>query len=170
MSHRQQRAFCEHIRDRFPKRFRGKRVLDVGSLNVNGTNRRLFNGGSYLGVDILPGDGVDLVGTVHDVQGEFDVIISTEMLEHDPGWRESVLGMIARLAPGGFLILTCAGPGRVEHGTRNCPDPGMENDTDYYGNISLTDMLAVVREVPWQHLEVHFERGHCDTYLFGVLA
>ena len=60
-------------------------VLDVGSLDVNGSARPLFSG-PYYGIDIQDGPGVDEVANIHDcgpLVAEYDVIVCCEMLEHD---------------------------------------------------------------------------------------
>ncbi len=38
MAHGQQQQFMQNVRDRFPEKFSGVRVLDVGSLDINGNN------------------------------------------------------------------------------------------------------------------------------------
>lgn len=69
------------------------RILDVGAFDVNGTLRPLFVGEgkqlwTYTGVDMAPGNGVDLVVQPHEPlpfeDGSFDVVLSTSCLEHDP--------------------------------------------------------------------------------------
>lgn len=86
-------------------------TLEVGSYDVNGSVRRFFHG-RYWGVDMRDGPGVDQVLTSHQLDQlteRFDVVISTEMLEHDAmPWR-SVPQMRDRLNPGGLLILTARG-------------------------------------------------------------
>src|SRR5512133_1128292 len=69
---------------------RGKSVLEVGSQNVNGSLRSYVEGlgpSRYFGVDMTPGDGVDEVCSAEKLierfgVDAFDVVISTEMLEH----------------------------------------------------------------------------------------
>jgi SAM-dependent methyltransferase len=94
-------------------------VLEIGSLNVNGSVRSLFSASSrYCGVDLRPGDGVDRVMNAHSLEfaaGEFDVVISTETLEHDSHFWLSVGEMGRVLSPGGFLIITARGNGFPEH-------------------------------------------------------
>ena len=65
----------------------GPKILEVGSYDVNGSVRPLFSrAGSYVGVDFRPGPGVDLTMNAHCLKfpdRSFDLVISTEMLEHD---------------------------------------------------------------------------------------
>ncbi len=113
------------------------RVLDCGSLDINGSNRKYFPNSEYLGVDLGEGEGVDLVSPVHllDEVGPFDVVISTEMLEHDEFWQISVRRMIQLLKEGGLFILTCAAPGRGEHGTEKNTPQDSPFTNDHYGNV-----------------------------------
>lgn len=86
-------------------------VLEVGSYNVNGTVRDLFTG-RYAGVDMRDGPGVDTVARSDALPfpaSEFDVVVSTEMLEHDQRPWLSVAEMARVLRPGGHLLLTCRG-------------------------------------------------------------
>jgi SAM-dependent methyltransferase len=101
----------------------GQEVLEVGSQNVNGSPREVvagFGPKKYVGVDFQIGTGVDVVLDVKNLTTYFgvdcfDVVISTEMLEHAKDWREAVQQMKAVLKPGGLLILTTRGPGFPIH-------------------------------------------------------
>jgi SAM-dependent methyltransferase len=99
--------------------FAGQAVLEVGSMNVNGSVRPHFNSAaSYTGVDFLAGDGVDLVMNAHALafrEASFDLVISTEMLEHDDEFWRSAAEMGRVLKPGGLLILTARGNGFMPH-------------------------------------------------------
>lgn len=89
------------------------RVLEVGSFDVNGTVRPLFEGAAaYVGVDVAPGPGVDVVvayGKLPFESAAFDVVVSTEMLEHDrKPWRTAA-EMVRVLRRGGRLLATARG-------------------------------------------------------------
>jgi SAM-dependent methyltransferase len=91
-------------------------VLEVGSLDVNGSVRDLFSG-PYIGIDASPGAGVDMVMDAHrlEVAPGFDVVLCLEMVEHDSAFWLT-LGEVGRvLRPGGTLILTTRGSGFPEH-------------------------------------------------------
>jgi len=97
----------------------GKSVLEVGSYNVNGSVGPLFAGArEYYGVDSRPGPGVDFVMSAHDLkylENTFDIVISTEMLEHDPAFWLSMREMGRVLKTGGHLIITARGNGFPLH-------------------------------------------------------
>lgn len=97
----------------------GGDVLEVGSLNVNGSVRPLLAGAkSYMGVDFQPGPGVDQVMNAHALQlpdASFDLVVSTEMLEHDDEFWVSVREMSRVLRRGGHLLLTARGNGFMPH-------------------------------------------------------
>jgi len=143
-------------------------VLECGSYNVNGSVRGLFTAREYIGLDWRPGPGVDVVSLVHEYQPGrmFDTVISTEMLEHDPHWRESVQRMIELVKPGGWLIITCAAPGRGEH------ELGCSPEAAYYREIGGAELADLVRtsfeRVRWWQMPAS-NSGGCsvDTYLLG---
>ena len=134
--------FLKQMKAQYPRAFRCERVLECGSYNVNGTPRGLFQVAEYIGLDWRPGPGVDVVGLVHEWPGRpdeyFDTIVSTEMLEHDPHWRESLKRMSDLLASGGYMLLTAAGPGRGPHDVEVAPDGR------HYRTLTLADLRAVL--------------------------
>jgi SAM-dependent methyltransferase len=86
-------------------------TLEVGSYDVNGSVRPLFRG-AYIGLDMRPGPGVDVVGLADAMDWgdrQFQVVVCTEMLEHDARPWRSMLEMARVLNPGGYLILTARG-------------------------------------------------------------
>lgn len=166
MAHPEQIEFCLRIARRWPHLFQNKRVLDCGSLDINGNNRYLFQGGSYLGIDIAAGPNVDTVVRTHDVQsGPFDVVISTECLEHDEFAALSIQRMVDLLAEGGILLITCATTGRPEHGTflhDGWASPGTRN---FYKNITPDD-LVVPLSASFKCWGVEVQ--HNDIYAWGL--
>ena len=141
--------FCQSVKRQFPQMFHGKVVLDVGSYDVNGSNQHLFKNCAYTGVDVAAGPNVDVVGKIHELDFEddlFDVVICTEMLEHDPNYADSLRAMYRVLKPQGLLILTCATSGRPEHGTSKSEpeaNPGYKALGDYYKNLTRQDIIDV---------------------------
>ena len=75
---------------------------------------------SYFGVDIRPGKGVDEVLDVARLRERFgpevfDLVTSTEMLEHCHDWQDALYQMLSVLRPGGLLLLTTRSPGFPLH-------------------------------------------------------
>lgn len=66
------------------------RICEIGSLNVNGSPRSCLPSSKYIGVDRVPGRGVDVVSQAHEYLAShtwaFDMVISCECYEHDPKW------------------------------------------------------------------------------------
>jgi SAM-dependent methyltransferase len=94
-----------------------RKVLDIGSYDVNGKNKDWFTG-EYIGLDFREGPNVDVVSNSWSIPYDdqsFEVIVSTEMLEHDefPAATFKEIGRL--LKPKGFVILTARGPGYPEH-------------------------------------------------------
>lgn len=113
----------------------GVKVLDLGGRDVNGTTRRLFTDpGCYVVVDIAEHESVDVVADAADLNlGEtFDVVTSTECLEHAARAPEIVGAAFRHLVPGGVFVATMAGPGRGPHGAGGEPSPPAG---EFYANV-----------------------------------
>ncbi len=93
-------------------------ALDIGSYDVNGSYRTLFDSPKwrYTGVDLEKGPGVDVVLTspyrFPFASRSKDVIVSGQAFEHVEYFWMSWLEMIRVLKPGGliFLIAPSRGP------------------------------------------------------------
>lgn len=99
-------------------------VLEVGSYDVNGSVRPLFNQTDYLGIDIEQGPGVDRVLSSHELTDAFgldtfDTVVCCEMLEHDLNPWDTVRNIYLVTKPGGIVVATARGNGFGEH---NRPD------------------------------------------------
>jgi SAM-dependent methyltransferase len=101
----------------------GKRVLEVGACDVNGSVRphiESFGPSEYVGVDFAPGLRVDKVVDCMELTNQmgyaaWDLVISTEMLEHVRDWRGCMAQLAAAVKVGGFLVLTTRSPGFPYH-------------------------------------------------------
>src|SRR5436305_1137595 len=89
--HQSSYALMQNFAQTVQERHAGQRVriLDVGSADVNGSYRPLFNfpGAEYVGLDMQAGPNVDFVAAnPYDWTGlpdaAFDVVISGQALEH----------------------------------------------------------------------------------------
>ena len=147
MAHREQREWCELVKYAHPEYFIGTNVLDIGSLDINGNNRYLFEQCDYTGIDIGEGLNVDVVCSGHLFKSDdlFDVVISTECFEHDEYWQQTLKNVINNLLKeGGLFLFSCAAPGRPEHGTKKTSPKDSPFTTDYYRNLSEEDIRSVL--------------------------
>lgn len=159
--HREVYDWLRQTRHQYPALFNGGRVLECGAHIETYSPRALFPASDYTGLDARPGPGVDVVSLVHKYAPGtcFDVVVCTQMLEHDPHWRESLGNMVDVLKPGGSLLLTFAGPGYPEHDMKDSPWPG------YYENRSTGDALDILGD-RFQLTEIE-ERGQ-DVYIQAI--
>jgi hypothetical protein len=167
MCHPTQQAFVGHVRGLLPQCFKRKKVLEVGSLDINGSVRVWFEECDYLGIDLGPGPGVDQVAHVCDVPWAprvYDTVISCEALEHDSRWAYSVQRMYELVRPGGLLLVTCAGIARGRHGTHDAAPECSPYTKDYYRGLSRQDLE--------QYLPVpaHWRCSAVDTQFFCLRA
>lgn len=124
------------------------RVLEIGSLDVNGSIRPLFDKAEqYIGVDLVPGKSVDFVGHASSLPnelGKFELVLSAEVLEHDRNWKATLKRAYEMLSGEGLFIISCASTGRPEHGTpRTDPtqSPGTSAKQDwYYRNLRKSEV------------------------------
>jgi SAM-dependent methyltransferase len=101
----------------------GKRVLEVGSYDVNGSVRPFVESlepAIYLGVDATAGRCVDQVVDCESLTASveisaWDLVITTEMLEHVDDWRACMAQLVSAVKPGGYLLITTRSPGFPYH-------------------------------------------------------
>lgn len=164
--------FVESVKKKHPSFFVNKEVLEVGSQNINGTVRTHFKNCLYIGTDLGWAPGVDIV---HDItvgpfggNNKFDVVISSEMLEHCRDWGEALINMYHSVKPGGLFILTCAGPQRQEHGTHKHTPQDSKFTLNHYRNISVGDFDSILPAIYFDEHELGYSRGEADLYFWGI--
>ena len=168
MSHQSQLDFVSSVKSMFPYSFRDARVLEVGSLNINGSVRQFFTNCDYVGVDLSSGKGVDLVGAAHTLDlGKFDTTISCECFEHDKHWKETFKKMYDSAKC--LVVFTCATTGRPEHGTTATNPADSPFTTDYYMNLTEEDFR---KEFNLDEMFSKYEFSECkapqDLYFWGL--
>lgn len=176
MAHAEQFFFVGSVAANLKDYFSGKKVLEVGSLDLNGSVRQYFSGCDYTGLDVGPGKGVDLVCPGQDFGGpaqSYDVVISCEMMEHNPDWAVTWLNMLRLLKGDGLLLMTCATTGRRKHGT---PDRDPSNSPltvgkgqNYYRNLTGDDFARLTPLDAWFSESAFFaDAVSKDLYFIGL--
>jgi SAM-dependent methyltransferase len=110
------------------------KVVDVGSLNLNGTYRGLFaEGVNYIGVDLIPGDNVDIIVdspewfAIKDV----DVVICGQTIEHCEDIPKLMDSMFRVLKTGGLLCVIA-------------PSGGPPHNPPWFGVFGIPRMTELV--------------------------
>jgi ubiquinone/menaquinone biosynthesis C-methylase UbiE len=171
MAHSQQRDFFQGVKNKKPQAFTGVEVLEVGSLNINGTVRDFFDSTRYIGADVAEGKDVDVVCNGENLDypdNSFDVAVSAECFEHNPEWVATFRNMWRMSKK--YVMMTCASEGRAEHGTTRS-DPGSSPLTlgwDYYRNLSEQDFRAEFNlDEMFDSYYFDYNAESCDLYFYG---
>ena len=146
MSHPEQTKFITDCLSRIKHDFNNPDVLEVGSYNVNSLvdYRKFIGKGNYIGIDLVKGPGVDLVlkgEHINKLNKKFDIIISAECFEHAENWQDIFKQMIKNIKENGYIILTIASIGRLEHGTTRTINSDSPGTGDYYKNLTKRDFF-----------------------------
>lgn len=156
MAHPEQKFFISSIKNFLPEFFRNKKVLEIGSLNINGSIRQFFDQCEYTGIDVSEGKDVDRVIKGEDMDGNaesYDAIATCEMMEHNQKWEATWLNMIRLMKPDGLIIMTCASLGRRQHGTSKYEPLSSPLTTsqglEYYKNLQSTDFEDLLKLDHW---------------------
>jgi SAM-dependent methyltransferase len=175
MAHKAQLDFFATILNCSQLSERPLKILEIGSLDINGTTRQLCGDlqiSEYIGIDLGAGPGVDVVASGHDylsdLKEQFDLILSAECLEHNPKWRETIENSIRLLKPDGMLIFSWATTGRAEHGTHNnSPESApfiVQDYKSYYRNVSYRDIKKIKQREDFTYEAILINFEHKDMY------
>jgi SAM-dependent methyltransferase len=176
MAHPEQDFFVMDLKNKHQYYFANQKVLDIGSLDINGSVKKHFKNCDYTGIDVGYGENVDIVceGQDYDAPDEsYDVVCSLECFEHNPYWYETFMNMIRLCKKDGLVFFTCATTGRQEHGTRrtSVQDSPLTIDLgwDYYKNLTEQDFTEKV------DFSSHFSKYKFvvntkikDLYFYGI--
>jgi len=172
MAHQQQFDFVKAVSRVYPDNFKNAKVLEVGSLDINGSVRQFFTDCDYIGIDLGEGKGVDVVceGQKYDAPADsFDTVISCECFEHNPEWVYTFANMWRMTKPSGLIVMSCATTGRAEHGTKRTSPNDAPFCNDYYKNLTEQDFVEQF-DIDKMFSTYEFAIGHetHDLYFYGI--
>jgi SAM-dependent methyltransferase len=93
------------------ERLSGAVTLEIGAYDVNGSARQFFSG-AYIGLDMRAGPGVDVLGVgdaLPFAADSFEVVVCTEVLEHDRRPWRTIAEAARVLRSGGACLCTARG-------------------------------------------------------------
>jgi hypothetical protein len=149
--------FLTKVKEKYPLYFKEKDVLEVGSLDINWSVRKYFDNCTYTWIDLWEGKWVDLVRDIIDYNPihQFDVVISTEMLEHCINYQDAIFKMVDLLKSWWLLIVTAWGSGRTPHWTFESDPMSAPFTNDWYKNI-LASEFALVSDSYFNEYEISY--------------
>ena len=132
--------------------------------------RRRCWGATIEVLDIEAGPGVTIVADARTWRPEpgselYDLVISTECLEHVEGWTSVIATAAAALKVGGWFVGTCASIGRGPHGATGAPSPAKG---EWYRNVWPQELVGMARSC-FGFVNVQYEQDPsqpttCDLY------
>lgn len=124
--HYENRLFWDRTSRRYPRYFNDpSKVIEFGSLNINGSIRAVCNCSDYTGVDWIAGPDVNLVSLAHEIPFGpeiFDTVLSASMLEHDPYWEKSLTKMVEVMKKDGLFAISWGAARNPLHHLELAPD------------------------------------------------
>lgn len=145
-----------------------RRVIELGSLDINGSPRHLFDDDvDYVGVDLQSGPGVDVVADAATVGLEpADVVLCLEVFEHATNPEAIIRNARVLLRRGGLFVASCAMDPRAPH---SAIDERPIRPWEHYRNITPDEMAAWLSD-GWRSVlvEPHPDRG--DLYASATRA
>lgn len=151
--HAECRAFVERaLADHKPP----TSCVEIGSRWINGGVRDLLpKDCDYTGLDIVEGQGVDVVADAADwkPRRKVDLVLCLEVLEHTDQWKAIVTNAASWLKKGGLLVVTAACDPRAPH---SASDGGPIRVGEHYANI---DPKQLAKVMPGADIEVDERAG-----------
>jgi Methyltransferase domain len=141
---------------------RVKLAVELGARDFNGSARGYFRVGRWIGVDVAPGQGVNVIAdaATYWPPRPPELVLCTEVLEHAPAAGAIVANAGMMLAPGGWLVLTAACPPRAPHS-------GLDGRAwvfvgEHYANVEPRRLRRWLAPLEVLAFEAHRDRG--DVY------
>lgn len=166
--------FCENVSKSYGAQGSG---LDVGGRNVNGSARQFWPDVNWTIIDKMETDIVDDViqfdysytdgSFMLGSDNKFNIILCTEVLEHEDLWRNIIHNAYRDLNHDGLLVLTCAGPNRPAH---SAIDGAELRPNEYYSNLDSKELCITLVGAGFKRGQVIHDFGQHDLYVIASKA
>jgi hypothetical protein len=142
--------------------------LDLGGRDVNGTVHSLFPNVKWTVLDRVEHPSVDIVADVTKWWPEreaWDLVISTETIEHVENWERIINAGYGALKQGGYMIVTGGSTGRGPH---SCIGHVPVPEGEWYGNVTPSDLHDAATQAGFRDLYVEYNPApHFDVYMLA---
>lgn len=128
------------------------RVLDIGARYINGSvSEALPPLAVYIGLDIEPGVGVDVVADASQKLplDELDVVTCSSVFEHTPKGPDICREAYKALKVGGLFVVTTVDERWPTH---SAVDGGTLRPGEYYGAVSSQDLIKWLEAAGFVHI------------------
>jgi len=139
-------------------------VLDLGGQNVNGSVHTWFTHPDTR-ITTLDLENADIIAdaTAWDPDGQYDIVIATEVFEHVEEWPLILVTARRALGSGGVFVGTCASTDRPPHGATGAPEPIYG---EWYRNVTPAELQDALDEL-FAHAEVTYRHPPGDAYMWA---
>jgi hypothetical protein len=151
-------------------------TFKIGSCDVNGTIRKIFNDcKSYKGAVLVASSGVDIVASGHEIllpDNIFDLTLPCEYFEHQPGWIKTFQNMHWMTIPDGNVVITCESRDQGEHGTSRTTISYLQGTSaagiDCHRNLDESDFFSspLLAEI-FLDYKFWYIKASSDLYFIG---
>jgi SAM-dependent methyltransferase len=161
----------------------GKRIIEIGSANVNGSVRPIFESldvSEYVGIDFRRYDGVDIICNAENMmerfgKESFDIVVSTSFLEHAEDWKKVISNIKDVCKKGGIMLHTTVSKG---YGLHEYPQDFWRFELEDMKNIfSDCEILLLEKDtqIPGSFIKVRkkedfVEKDLSDYRLYNILS
>lgn len=129
-------------------------VLEVGSFDENGSVQELLAPATVVGIDMRNGPRVDVLAlgaALPFADAKFDLVVSTEVLEHDRTFWMTLqeIGRVSR--PGADIFLTARGNGFMPHAFPNDYWRFMPSSAALLLDLASAEVMEAVEDPQLNH-------------------
>lgn len=153
----------ELIKDVIAKHGPFPKVLEVGSLDVNGNLKEFFEEG-YWGVDMREGANVDQVVNGHDLvstfgENQFDLVICVDTMEHDDKFWLTMENLKGVVKPGGWVVVGVP--------SRHCPEHDHPHDYWRFMPQGVAELMSGLEDVSLEVQRDDPSLAEDEIYAYG---